>query len=48
MIAESAVCLALDQASLPSSYGVLTPSTAMGSTLRDRLGRRGIEFRIDA
>lgn len=47
MIAESAVCLAQDQASLPATYGVLTPATAMGSVLRERLVNRGINFRID-
>lgn len=46
MISEAAVCLAQDQASLPPLYGILTPSTAMGSVLRERLHRRGIEFAI--
>lgn len=47
MIAESAVCLAKDQDRLPATYGILTPSTAMGPTLRHRLVARGIEFNID-
>ena len=35
MIAESAVCLAQDK--LNGSYGVVTPSTAMGEKLLERL-----------
>lgn len=46
MISETAVCLAQDQASLPPLYGILTPSTAMGKVLRERLHARGIEFKI--
>lgn len=48
MIAESAVCLAQDGAKLPACYGVITPSTAMGGVLRERLVARGIQFKIDA
>jgi short subunit dehydrogenase-like uncharacterized protein len=44
MISESAVCLALDSHLLPEQYGILTPSTAMGSVLRQRLDKRGIEI----
>jgi short subunit dehydrogenase-like uncharacterized protein len=47
MIAESALCLARDQDRLPANYGILTPSTAMGSTLRQRLVARGIEFTVE-
>jgi len=46
MISESAVCLALDQASLPQQYGILTPATAMGNVLRERLQKRDIKFSI--
>jgi short subunit dehydrogenase-like uncharacterized protein len=46
MIGESALCLAQDQDRLPATYGILTPSTAMGATLRHRLVARGIEFNI--
>lgn len=46
MISEAAVCLALDQASLPPQYGILTPATAMGKVLRERLQKRDIKFSI--
>jgi len=45
MLAESAVCLALDD--LPDHYGVLTPATAMGEPLLHRLrDRAGLSFEI--
>ncbi len=47
MVAETAVCLALDQAQLPATYGVLTPASAMGAVLRTRLGARGIDFYME-
>ena len=37
MLAESALCLALDGKELPDRAGVLTPATAMGDLLVDRL-----------
>ncbi len=37
MVAESALCLALDQAQLRSSGGVLTPAHALGMALVERL-----------
>ncbi|MBA2257225.1 MAG: saccharopine dehydrogenase NADP-binding domain-containing protein, partial [Thermoleophilaceae bacterium] len=37
MLGESALCLALDGDRLPSGAGVLTPATAMGTALVDRL-----------
>jgi short subunit dehydrogenase-like uncharacterized protein len=45
-VAESGVSLALDEAVLPPMYGILTPSTAMGCVLMDRLKKRGIDFYI--
>jgi short subunit dehydrogenase-like uncharacterized protein len=39
MLAESALSLALDGAQLPDRAGVLTPATAMGDVLVDRLRR---------
>lgn len=45
-MAESGVSLALDEAVLPPMYGILTPSTAMGCVLMDRLKKRGIDFYI--
>ena len=37
MLAESALCLALDRDRLPDRAGVLTPATAMGAVLTNRL-----------
>lgn len=42
MLAESALCLALDE--LPERSGQLTPAVAMGDALIERLKRAGIEF----
>jgi len=42
MIAESAICLALDRDSLPNQYGVLTPASAMGNALIKRLTNAGM------
>lgn len=47
MIAEAAICLALDADLLPKSYGFLTPAAAMGPVLRERLQRTGMEFYIE-
>lgn len=44
MLAESALCLALDN--LPPTTGQVTPVTAMGDALLDRLQRAGITFRV--
>ena len=41
MFGESALCLALDQDRLPDRAGVLTPATAMGAALADRLRSAG-------
>jgi short subunit dehydrogenase-like uncharacterized protein len=46
MLAESALCLALDHGRLSDRAGVLTPATAMGVTLADRLRAAGLEFQI--
>lgn len=46
MIAESALCLALDGATLGTDGGVLTPTTAMGTRLIDRLRDAGMRFDI--
>ncbi len=47
MLGESAVCLAKDRAILPPTSGVLTPSTAMGDALLDRLEKNaGLTFEI--
>tara|TARA_Y100000817_G_scaffold30245_1_gene21116 strand:+ start:1000 stop:2205 length:1206 start_codon:yes stop_codon:yes gene_type:complete len=45
MLAESALCLAFDN--LPKNYGILTPSSAMGEKLLDRLVKNaGLSFEI--
>jgi len=50
MISEAALCLALDSSNgkLPSKDqgGLMTPATAMGQTLIDRLNKAGISFTI--
>ena len=45
-IAESGVALALDTAVLPPMYGILTPSTALGTVLMERLKAKGVDFYI--
>ena len=47
MVAESAVCLALDGPKLPPSVGILTPASAMGKVLRERLCDKGIHFVVE-
>ncbi len=44
MVAESAVCLALQRDSLTAKGGVLTPAAAMGETLIQRLHAKGLTF----
>jgi short subunit dehydrogenase-like uncharacterized protein len=44
MLGESALCLALDD--LPDTAGVLTPATAMGRTLADRLIAAGHSYDV--
>jgi short subunit dehydrogenase-like uncharacterized protein len=45
MLAEVGLCLALDREKLPAQSGVLTPATALGAPLRERLGSvEGGEF----
>jgi short subunit dehydrogenase-like uncharacterized protein len=46
MLAESALCLALDRAALPARSGILTPAEAMGDVLIDRLQRAGLRFAV--
>lgn len=41
MLGESALCLALDRERLPDRAGVLTPATAMGTALAERLRSAG-------
>lgn len=44
MLAESALCLARD--ALPDIAGVLTPASAMGAALVERLPRAGVTFAV--
>ena len=44
MLGQSALCLALDRDRLPDRAGVLTPATAMGGVLTDRLRAAGQTF----
>ena len=46
MQGESALCLALDRERLPDAAGVLTPASAMGDALVDRLRARGFEISV--
>jgi short subunit dehydrogenase-like uncharacterized protein len=46
MLGESALSLALDREQLPPAAGVLTPSTAMGNVLINRLRAAG--FTVEA
>lgn len=50
MIAEAGLCLALDRDKLPTQCGVLTPATALGAALRERLsaaeGGAFMQFRV--
>jgi short subunit dehydrogenase-like uncharacterized protein len=46
MLGESALCLALDEETLPARAGVLTPATAMGMRLVERLRTAGMVFDV--
>ena len=46
MLGQSALCLALDTDHLPDRAGVLTPATAMGTTLADRLVEHGFTLSV--
>lgn len=49
MLAECAVCLALDAEKLPKHFGVITPSVAMGEVLLERLEQNaGLSFEMDS
>ena len=47
MLGESALCLAQDVDRLPERAGVLTPATAIGGTLVDRLRAQGFTMSVD-
>ena len=48
MLGESALCLAEDAARLDPRFGVLTPASAMGMRLVDRLRAAGMTFTVEA
>jgi short subunit dehydrogenase-like uncharacterized protein len=48
MLGESALSLARDDGSLPDAAGVLTPATAMGAALADRLRAAGHTYEAHA
>jgi short subunit dehydrogenase-like uncharacterized protein len=48
MLGESALALALDGDRLPDAAGVLTPATAMGTVLVDRLRTAGHSYHVEA
>jgi short subunit dehydrogenase-like uncharacterized protein len=47
MLGESALCLALDRDDLEPRHGVLTPASAMGNRLIERLRAAGMTFAIE-
>src|SRR5947199_1028923 len=47
MLGESALALALDRDRLPDAAGVLTPATAIGSVLADRLRAAGQTWEVE-
>ena len=46
MLAESALCLALQRDELPAHYGVVPPAAAMGEALISRLRDAGMRFEV--
>ena len=46
MLGQSAMCLAEDEAKLPERFGVLTPASAMGMVLVERLRGAGMTFEV--
>ena len=47
MAGEAAICLARDESKLPKMAGVLTPATAMGMVLVERLRAAGLTLAVD-
>ena len=47
MMGESALCMALDRERLPDRAGVLTPATAMGALLAERLRAAGMTLAVE-
>ena len=47
MLAETALCLALNADMLPKQYGVITPAIAMGTIIADRLKKGEFIIKVD-
>ncbi len=47
MLAESALCLAVERDSLPDRFGVLTPASGIGAILVKRLKNADVTFKVD-
>ena len=47
MLAETALCLALNADMLPKQYGVITPAVAMGTLIAGRLTKAGFIITVD-
>ncbi|MFQ6678029.1 MAG: saccharopine dehydrogenase family protein [Fidelibacterota bacterium] len=47
MLAESALCLALDKKVLPPHFGVITPAVAFGKEIIDRLKNAGMNISVN-
>jgi short subunit dehydrogenase-like uncharacterized protein len=47
MMGESALALVLDRDRLPRTAGVLTPATAIGAVLADRLRAAGFSIEVE-
>ncbi len=48
MLSEAALCLALEGAELQTGGGILTPASAMGMRLVERLRRAGLQFEVQS
>ena len=48
MIGEAAICLSKHKEKLPKTFGVLTPASAIGKKLIERLSKKGMEFKVKA
>lgn len=46
MLAESALCLALNKSQLPEQYGVITPAVAMDAVIAERLKKAGFHILV--
>ena len=47
MLTESALSILLNKDKIPKTFGVLTPASALGLVLIDRLKNKGISFKLD-